>query len=200
MYTPCGVAAQAAHSTISGLAAAHALLRRLLGLGLSRGRRGQRAARVRAVRGEPVSVAVTAAARKRRRASRRRRCAHRACTRARCATAASQPRDEFRYPLFMAYLDLDELPQLFDAQSAVVGAPPGARVVSPRRPPRRSARRRCARRSRETGRASSTGIALDGPDPLAHAPALLRVIASTRSASTTASTPPASACGRSSRT
>jgi uncharacterized protein len=25
-----------------------------------------------------------------------------------------RPRDEFRYPLFMAYLDLDELPQLFD--------------------------------------------------------------------------------------
>jgi len=27
----------------------------------------------------------------------------------------SSPRDEFRFPLFMAYLDLDELPRLFDA-------------------------------------------------------------------------------------
>ena len=26
----------------------------------------------------------------------------------------SEPRDEFRYPLFMSYLDLDELPELFD--------------------------------------------------------------------------------------
>ena len=36
--------------------------------------------------------------------------------RARSATGAGAPRDEFRYPLFMAYLDLDELPELFDGR------------------------------------------------------------------------------------
>ena len=47
VYTAAGVAAQGRHGEISG-AAPHPLLRRLLGLGLPRGRRGQRPARLRA--------------------------------------------------------------------------------------------------------------------------------------------------------
>ena len=41
-------------------------------------------------------------------------------------------RHEFRYRLFMVYLDLDELPRRCSTALAVVGARPGARVVSPR--------------------------------------------------------------------
>ena len=58
VYTPAGVAAQAAACDDRRPGAPHPLLRRLLGLGLSRGRRRQRAARLRAVRGEPVSLAA----------------------------------------------------------------------------------------------------------------------------------------------
>ncbi len=89
---------------------AHALLRRVLGLGLSRGRRAQRAARVRAVRGDAVSSDAPADAAGEHRASR-------ACTRAPCATAATAaPADELRYRMFMVYLDLDELPECFDGR------------------------------------------------------------------------------------
>ena len=47
VFTPDGVAAQARHGEISGVEP-HPLLRRLLALGLPRGRRGERAERARA--------------------------------------------------------------------------------------------------------------------------------------------------------
>ena len=50
VFTPAGVRAQARAGEISG-AQPHALLRRVLGLGIPRGRRGQRPARGRAIRG-----------------------------------------------------------------------------------------------------------------------------------------------------
>ena len=55
VYTREGMAAQRRVAEISGRQP-HALLRRLLGLGLSRGRRGQRAARGRAFRGAAVTA------------------------------------------------------------------------------------------------------------------------------------------------
>src|ERR1019366_6516495 len=79
-----------------GPALPHPLLRRLLGLGLSRGRGAERPARMRALRGDTVrSCLYEGSVRHRRRA---------------------QVDDEFHYPLFMAYLDLDELPELFDGR------------------------------------------------------------------------------------
>ena len=43
---------------------------------------------------------------------------------------------EFRYPIFMAYLDLSELPEVLDPLPRLVGATPGAGLVSALRPPR----------------------------------------------------------------
>ena len=71
----------------------HALRRRLLALGLPRGRRRQRAARRRALRGAPVTGR---------------------CTRARSATAASRcASTRFRHRIALAYLDLDAPPRGF---------------------------------------------------------------------------------------
>jgi DUF1365 family protein len=73
----------------------------------------------------------------------------------------TSPRDEFRFPLFMAYLDLDELPALFDASalwSARRPAPAWFRradhLGDPRTPLRESVATLVAKRS---------GIELDGP-------------------------------------
>ena len=50
-------------------------------------------------------------------------------TRAGSATAATIPVEhEFRYPLFMAYLDLDELPWVLDPYPGLVGPAAGARA------------------------------------------------------------------------
>ena len=86
VYTPARRRRPGASTRRSAGCRAHALLRRLLGLGLSRGRRRQRAARVRAVRGDAVSVAV--ADRHAPASAGGDACARRACTRARSATAA----------------------------------------------------------------------------------------------------------------
>ncbi len=85
--------------------APHALLRRLLGLGVPRGRRAQRAGGLRTVRGDAVRSALYEGSVRHRR-------------------LAGDVRDEFRHPLFMAYLDLDELP----------GALDGGLLCSARRP------------------------------------------------------------------
>ncbi|MHB8532490.1 MAG: DUF1365 domain-containing protein [Solirubrobacteraceae bacterium] len=74
-------------------------MRRLLGLGLPRGRRAKCARSLRPVRGEPVSTAS---------------CLYEGSVRHR--RLESGLRDEFRHRLFMAYLDLDELPELFDGR------------------------------------------------------------------------------------
>src|SRR5262249_21496722 len=76
------------------------LLRRLLGLGLPRGRRSERAEGVRAVRGRPAMTASAlyeGTVRHRRMAVRTR---------------------EFRYGIHMAYVDLDELPGLLGGKLA----------------------------------------------------------------------------------
>jgi DUF1365 family protein len=72
-----------------------------------------------------------------------------------------EPSDEFSYPLFMAYLDLDELPELFDESrlwSARRPAPAWFRrsdyLGDPQLPLRDAARELVLQR---------TGIALDGP-------------------------------------
>jgi uncharacterized protein len=71
------------------------------------------------------------------------------------------PRDELRFPLFMAYLDLDELPQLFDGSllwSARRPAPAWFRradhLGDPRTPLREAVRALVA---------ECAGVALDGP-------------------------------------
>ena len=78
------------------------------------------------------------------------------------ARAGDRSTYEFRHRLFMAYLDLDELPRAVRRRPALLGAPAGARLVSPRRPPRRPR----ARRSRDSVRelvAERTGRAPGGP-------------------------------------
>ena len=57
VFTPEGARAQARHEEISG-PQPHALRRRVLALGLPRGRRRQRGARGRALRGAPVTAAM----------------------------------------------------------------------------------------------------------------------------------------------
>ena len=121
VFTPAGVAAQSQHGTLGGFADAHALLRRLLGLGLSRGRRAS----------APCAPARRSGC----------RCETAASTRARSATGGwATVKNEFRYPLFMAYLDLDELPCVLRRHLVLVGTPAGAGLVSPLRLSRRSRR------------------------------------------------------------
>ena len=84
--------------------------------------------------------------------------------------------NRFRYRLFMSYLDLAELPQLFDGRwfwsARRAGASPGsgARIFTATRE-RAARRRRCAISSTQR-----TGARPRGPDPPAHAPALLRLL------------------------
>jgi hypothetical protein len=71
------------------------------------------------------------------------------------------PRDEFRFPLFMAYLDLDELPQLFDASllwSARRPAPAWFRRADQLGDPRTPLRDAVAEVVAE-----NTGLAIEGP-------------------------------------
>ena len=89
------------------------------------------------------------------------------------ARQAAGLKDEFRHPLFMAYLDLDELPGLLDGRPAVLRAAPRAGLVPPRRSPRRPRARRSPSRCASSV-AERTGAAPGGPDRAAHPPALLR--------------------------
>ena len=153
----------------------HALLRRLLGLGLPRGRR----ASARCARCEPFGSDAVSAAR---------------CTRAACATAGSsatdgdgRSRDEFRHRLFMAYLDLDELPGRA-RRPACSGPRAGRRSPGSAAPTTSATRpRRCADAVRELV-PSAPARARTGRSACSRTCAA-SATASTRSASTTASTP-----------
>ena len=95
VYTP-GRPGRAAALGRGERRAPHPLLRRLLGLRLPRGRRGVGAARVRALR-EAARVSASAL--------------YEGWVRHRRHEPVEH---EFRYRLFMAYLDLDELPEVLD--------------------------------------------------------------------------------------
>ena len=113
VFTPAGVAAQRALAGDRRRATAP-LLRRLLGLGLPRGRRRQRAARVRALR----SAAVSASAHLR---------GHRSATGG-CGPA----RTTFRSSAVPHVPRPRRAARAARRPSAVVGAPAGARMVPPR--------------------------------------------------------------------
>ena len=89
VYTAAGVKAQARRER-DQRAQPNALLRRLLGMGIPRGRRRQRAARGRALRGAAMSAS----------------CIYEGTIRHR----RFEPRREFSHRLALAYLDLEELP------------------------------------------------------------------------------------------
>ena len=95
VYTAAALAAQGRWAR-GERAAAHPLLRRLLGLRLPRGRRGVGAARVRALR-QDARMSASALYEGWVRHRRHEPVAH-----------------EFSYRIFLSYLDLDELPQVLD--------------------------------------------------------------------------------------
>ena len=120
------VAAQRRWAEISGRRP-HPLLRRLLALGLSRGRLLERAAGVRrrpprrAGRGRAGAGGVSASA------------LYEGWVRHRRVDPVEH---EFRYPIFMAYLDLERAAGGARPAARLVGATPGAGLVSALRPPR----------------------------------------------------------------
>ena len=146
------------------------LLRRLLGLGLPRGRRPQRTARGRAIRERGCEHCVAASTR-----------GPSATARARAAARS------FQHRIALFYLDLDELPA---ARRRAAGgrARPGPLRFRRARLPRRDSASRSAMPS-ATRYSARTGRPAGGADPPAHATARRSATASTRSASTTASTP-----------
>ena len=150
VYTREGRRAQARHGEISG-AQPHALLRRLLGLGLPRGRRRERAPRV-APRRPRGGAGMTR---------------QRASTRARSATAASPCASiEFRHRSRMALVDLDELPRARVARAA--------RLARFRRTDYLGDPR--AARPRPSATSSDDGHAPTGPIRAAHPPAHARAL------------------------
>jgi hypothetical protein len=71
------------------------------------------------------------------------------------------PEDELRYPLFMAYLDLDELPELFDGR--LLWSARGPALAWFRRADHLGDARTSLRESVRALVAERTGVALDGP-------------------------------------
>ncbi len=162
VYTRAGVAAQARHDEISG-AAPHALLRRLLGLGLPRGRRRERRSRVAQRLGAGMNSALYEGTVRHRRFAVR--------------------RHELRHRIALAYVDLDELPRL-DGGRLLARRPGLVRfrrrdyLGDPAIPLATPCAPWCASRSPPTARSACS-------------PRCARsATASTRSASTTASTTP----------
>ena len=105
VYTAAGVQAQR-HIERDQRPAADPLLRRLLGLGLSRGRRAQRDAGRRTLRERGCDPTASAS------------------TRATIRHRRREPRREFEHRIALFYLDLDELPRLLGGR--LLARAPGA--------------------------------------------------------------------------
>ena len=151
VYTAAGVQAQARFEQVSG-AAADPFLRRLLGLGVPRGRRAKRGPRGRAARGRPVIPTAS--------------CIYEGTIRHR----RTEPRREFRHRLALFYLDLDELPRLLGGR--LVAGASGPAAVPPPGLPRTGTDPTRPRRPRHGG--GEHGAKTTRADPAPHPAALVR--------------------------